>query len=46
MDTIKIGFVPAHRNSLSEDWASELRQRCLAVFNNIPGLEIIVPMNR
>ena len=43
MDTIKIGFVPAHRNSLNEDWASELRQRCLAVFNKIPGLEIIVP---
>ena len=43
MDTIKIGFVPAHRNSLSEDWASELRQRCLAVFNKIPCLEIIVP---
>jgi L-fucose isomerase-like protein len=43
MDAIKIGFVPAHRNSLSEDWASELRQRCLAVFSKIPGLEIIVP---
>ena len=43
MDSIRIGFVPAHRNSLSEDWASELRKRCLAVFNKIPGLEIIVP---
>ena len=43
MDTIRLGFVPAHRNSLSEDWASELRQRCLAVFSKIPGLEIVVP---
>ncbi len=43
MDTVRIGFVPAHRNSLSEEWASQLRQRCLDVFRKIPGLEIIVP---
>ena len=43
MDRIKIGFVPAHRQSLSEDWASQLRKRCLDVFFKIPGLEIIVP---
>jgi L-fucose isomerase-like protein len=43
MDTIKIGFVPAHRQSLSEEWAGQLRQRCLDVFTKIPGLEIIVP---
>ena len=43
MDRIKIGFVPAHRESLSEDWAAQLRKRCLAVFSKIPGLDIIVP---
>ena len=43
MDIVRIGFVPAHRGSLSEDWASQLRQRCLDVFRKIPGLEIIVP---
>ena len=43
MDTIKIGFVPAHRQSLSEEWASQLRKRFLKAFNKIPGLEIIVP---
>jgi L-fucose isomerase-like protein len=43
MDKVKIGFVPAHRQSLSDDWASELRKRCLAVFAKTPGLEIVVP---
>ena len=43
MDIIKIGFVPAHRQSLSEDWAAQLRKRCLDVFSKIPGLEIVVP---
>jgi L-fucose isomerase-like protein len=43
MDSIKIGFVPAHRESLSEDWASQMRKRCLKVFSKIPGLEIVVP---
>ena len=43
MDRIKIGFVPAHRQSLSEDWAGQLRRRCLDVFSKIPGLEIVVP---
>ena len=43
MDRIKIGFVPAHRQSLSEDWAAQLRRRCLDVFSKIPGLDIVVP---
>ena len=43
MDIVRIGFVPAHRGSLSEDWASQLRQRCMDVFRKIHGLEIIVP---
>ena len=43
MDTIKIGFVPAHRQALSENWASRLRKRFLEAFSKIPGLEIVVP---
>ena len=43
MDKLRIGFVPAHRQSLSEEWAGQLRQRCLDVFARIPGLEIVVP---
>jgi L-fucose isomerase-like protein len=43
MENIKIGFVPAHRRGLSEEWAVQLRKRCLTVFAKIPGLEIIVP---
>jgi L-fucose isomerase-like protein len=43
MDTIRIGFVPAHRQSLSEEWAGQMRQKCLKVFTKIPGLKIIVP---
>jgi len=43
MENIKIGFVPAHRESLSNEWAAQMRKRCLDVFSKIPGLEIIVP---
>jgi L-fucose isomerase-like protein len=43
MENVKIGFVPAHRESLSDDWAAQMRKRCLDVFSKIPGLEIVVP---
>ena len=43
MDKIKLGFVPAHRVPFNEDWAAQMRKRCLTVFAKIPGLEIIVP---
>jgi L-fucose isomerase-like protein len=43
MENIKIGFVPAHRRGLSEEWAIGLRKRCLAVFGKTPGMEIVVP---
>ena len=43
MENIKIGFVPAHRRGLSEEWAGQLRKRCLAVFAKTPGMEVVIP---
>jgi len=43
MDTLKIGFVPAHREPFDEDWAAKMRQRCLKAFPKTPLLQIIVP---
>ncbi len=43
MKTIKLGFVPAHRVPFDEDWAKDMRKRCLKVFSQIPGLEVICP---
>ena len=43
METIKIGFVPAHREPFDEDWAGQMRGRCLDAMSRVPGLEIIVP---
>ncbi len=43
MEDIKIGFVPAHREPFDDDWAVNMRKRCLAALSRIKGLEIIVP---
>jgi L-fucose isomerase-like protein len=43
MKNIRIGFVPAHREPFDETWAKHMRQRCLDMAANIPGLEIIAP---
>lgn len=43
MGKIKIGFVPAHREPFGEDWAAQMRKRCLDVISQAPGLEVIVP---
>jgi len=43
MEPIKIGFVPAHREPFDENWAAQMRQRCLDAFPAGPLLEIIVP---
>jgi len=43
MENIKIGFVPAHREPFDEDWATQMRKRCLDVISRVPQLEIIVP---
>ncbi|MFC1921287.1 L-fucose/L-arabinose isomerase family protein [Chloroflexota bacterium] len=43
MKALKIGFVPAHREPFDEDWAVEMRCRCLDAFPHSSQLEIIVP---
>jgi len=43
MDKIKIGFVPAHREPFDDDWAVNMRKRCLAALSRVKGLEVIVP---
>jgi hypothetical protein len=43
METMKIGFVPAHGEPFDENWGAEMRRRCLDVFGKIPLLEVIVP---
>ncbi len=41
--TIKLGFLPAHREPFDEEWAVRMRKRCLEVFTHIPGLEVVCP---
>ncbi len=43
MEKLKIGFVPAHREPFDENWAADMRNRCLAVFKAIDFLDIVVP---
>jgi len=43
MEKLKIGFVPAHREPFDENWAAEMRKRCLDVFQEIEFLDIVVP---
>src|SRR4030042_3484863 len=46
MKPLRIGFVPAHREPLDEDWAVEMRRRCLDALLRNSQLEIIVPDER
>ncbi len=39
----KIGFIPSHRVPFGEEWAVNMRRRCLAEMAKIPGLEVVVP---
>ena len=43
MRTVKIGFIPSHRDPFSEDWARAMRQRCIAALGQIEGLDLVVP---
>lgn len=43
METLKIGFVPAHREPFNENWAAQMRQRCLDAFPSGSLVEMIVP---
>ncbi len=43
METVKLGFVPAHRVPFDEQWARDMRRRCLSVMQQQPGIEWVVP---
>jgi len=43
MQKVKIGFLPSHRVPFGEEWAKEMRARCLAAMAKVPGLEVVVP---
>ena len=48
MFTIKIGFVPSNwdawdGNQFTGKWAGKMRDRCVAVLEKIPGVELVVP---
>jgi len=40
---VRIGFVPAHREPFDEEWAVQMRERCLKAFSRVDGLDIVVP---
>ncbi len=40
---MKIGFVPAHRGVFDENWAVEMRKRCLEVLSENKNIDLIVP---
>lgn len=43
MEKLRIGFVPAHREPFDEDWAGQMRHRCLEAFSSHETIEIVVP---
>jgi L-fucose isomerase-like protein len=40
---VKIGFVPAHREPFDEEWAIEMRKRCLTTFSKVEVMDLVVP---
>lgn len=43
MRSVKIGFIPAHREPFGEDWGAQMRERCLRELHKVAGLEVVVP---
>ncbi len=45
MSTVRVGFVPAKRDSraYSDEWAMEMKQRTIQALADVPGLEIVTP---
>jgi L-fucose isomerase-like protein len=43
MKKVRLGFVPTHRFPFDEDWAIEMRRRCLEALRMIDEIEIVVP---
>ncbi len=42
-EKIRIGFVPCHREPFDEEWAVQMRSRCLDAFSKINEMEVVVP---
>lgn len=40
---MKIGFVPCHREPFDEEWAVQMRARCLDAFSKIEEMRVVVP---
>ena len=45
MEKIKIGFIPAHRNIFSSDWAINMKERTLQTLSKIDFIEVVTPTN-
>jgi len=43
MEKVRLGFVPSHRYPFDEDWAVEMRRRCLDALKSVDGIEVVVP---
>ncbi|MHB0857400.1 MAG: L-fucose/L-arabinose isomerase family protein [Anaerolineae bacterium] len=43
MKKVRLGFVPSHRYPFDEDWAVQMRRRCLDALGAIENVEIVVP---
>jgi len=43
MEKVKLGFVPAHREPFGEEWAIDMRRRCLAAMEKVADVEFVVP---
>jgi L-fucose isomerase-like protein len=43
MDKVSLGFVPTHRVPFSEQWAVEMRHRCIAAMEHVQGIDLVVP---
>lgn len=43
MKIVRLGFVPSHRYPFDEDWAIEMRRRCLEALRGVEGVEIVAP---
>jgi len=42
-EKVRIGFVPCHREPFDEEWAVQMRARCLKAFSKINEMEVVVP---
>lgn len=43
MQKVRIGFIPSHRVPFDDEWATQMRGRCVRAMARIPGLEVVVP---